>query len=181
MWCFVSAANHPPTIRRHGKTNACTLPWSITQDHRQTEPWKLVANRIGCRTERPCKASFANTASCHDADTRLVRHIKCRNIEQDQSAAFYRGIVIIQQVMSTCFSSSSLAPVQPGLFYLSTGRSKLRVAHIFVLHSHVRFGSKADICAAKRHVRFIPDSDHKSGHSKRKVLTRDRHQLERRP
>jgi hypothetical protein len=27
---------------------------------------------------------------------------------------------------------------------------------------NVRFGSKADICAAKRHVRFTPDSDRKS-------------------
>jgi hypothetical protein len=29
---------------------------------------------------------------------------------------------------------------------------------------NVRFGSKADMCAAKRHVRFTPDSDHESGH-----------------
>src|SRR5262245_10421494 len=28
---------------------------------------------------------------------------------------------------------------------------------------HVRFGSKADICGAQRHVRFTPDSDRKSG------------------
>src|SRR5262245_56497628 len=28
----------------------------------------------------------------------------------------------------------------------------------------VRFGSKADMCAAKRDVRFTPDSDRKSGH-----------------
>src|SRR5262245_37603237 len=28
----------------------------------------------------------------------------------------------------------------------------------------VRFGSKADICGAKRHVRFTPESDRKSGH-----------------
>jgi hypothetical protein len=28
----------------------------------------------------------------------------------------------------------------------------------------VRFGSKADICSAKRHVRFTPNSDHKSRH-----------------
>jgi hypothetical protein len=27
----------------------------------------------------------------------------------------------------------------------------------------VRFGSKADICSAKRHVRFAPNSDRKSG------------------
>jgi len=27
----------------------------------------------------------------------------------------------------------------------------------------VRFGSKADICAAQRHVRFSPNSDRKSG------------------
>jgi hypothetical protein len=29
----------------------------------------------------------------------------------------------------------------------------------------VRFGSKADMCAAKRDVRFTPDSDRESGHS----------------
>src|SRR5262245_28589798 len=28
---------------------------------------------------------------------------------------------------------------------------------------HVRFGSKADICSAIRHVRFTPNSDRKSG------------------
>src|SRR5262245_4780338 len=28
---------------------------------------------------------------------------------------------------------------------------------------HVRFGSLADICAAKRHVRFTPNSDRESG------------------
>ena len=30
--------------------------------------------------------------------------------------------------------------------------------------AHVRFGSKADMCAAKRHVRFTPESDLNSGH-----------------
>ena len=30
--------------------------------------------------------------------------------------------------------------------------------------AHVRFGSKADICAAKDHVRFTPNSDRESGH-----------------
>jgi hypothetical protein len=30
---------------------------------------------------------------------------------------------------------------------------------------HVRFGSKADICSAKWHVRFAPNSDRKSGHA----------------
>jgi hypothetical protein len=29
---------------------------------------------------------------------------------------------------------------------------------------NVRFGSKADICAAKSDVRFTPNSDRKSGH-----------------
>ena len=28
---------------------------------------------------------------------------------------------------------------------------------------NVRFGSEADICGAKRHVRFTPDSDRESG------------------
>jgi hypothetical protein len=31
--------------------------------------------------------------------------------------------------------------------------------------AHVRFGSKADICAAKSDVRFAPNSDRESGHS----------------
>jgi len=32
-------------------------------------------------------------------------------------------------------------------------------------HAHgVRFGSKADMYAAIRHVRFTPNTDHKSGH-----------------
>jgi hypothetical protein len=30
--------------------------------------------------------------------------------------------------------------------------------------SDVRFGSKTDMCGAKRHVRFTPESDRKSGH-----------------
>jgi hypothetical protein len=29
---------------------------------------------------------------------------------------------------------------------------------------NVRFGSQADMCGAKRHVRFAPNSDHESGH-----------------
>src|SRR5262245_14113469 len=31
--------------------------------------------------------------------------------------------------------------------------------------NNIRFGSKADICAATRHVRFTPNSDRKSGHA----------------
>jgi hypothetical protein len=31
-----------------------------------------------------------------------------------------------------------------------------------VAMDHVRFGSKADICAAKNHVRFTPNSDRES-------------------
>ena len=30
---------------------------------------------------------------------------------------------------------------------------------------HVRFGSKADMCSAKGHVRFTPKSDRESGHA----------------
>ena len=33
---------------------------------------------------------------------------------------------------------------------------------LFVGRSDVRFGSLADICSAKRHVRFAPNSDRKS-------------------
>ena len=36
--------------------------------------------------------------------------------------------------------------------------------------ANVRFGSKADICGAKRHVRFTPDSDRESGLPKRSCL-----------
>jgi len=35
---------------------------------------------------------------------------------------------------------------------------------INVPESNVRFGSKADMCVAKPHVRFTPNSDRKSGH-----------------
>ena len=34
---------------------------------------------------------------------------------------------------------------------------------LFATGCHVRFGSKADICAATSHVRFAPDSDRESG------------------
>jgi len=33
------------------------------------------------------------------------------------------------------------------------------------MQPYVRFGSKADICAAQNHVRFTPNSDRKSGPS----------------
>jgi hypothetical protein len=33
------------------------------------------------------------------------------------------------------------------------------------VQNHVRFGSKADICAATSDVRFTPDSDHESRHA----------------
>ena len=32
-----------------------------------------------------------------------------------------------------------------------------------LIRPNVRFGSKADICSAKRHVRFAPNSDRESG------------------
>src|SRR5262249_41926358 len=35
------------------------------------------------------------------------------------------------------------------------------------LHCDVRFGSKADICSAQRHVRFAPNSDRESGLSQK--------------
>ena len=38
--------------------------------------------------------------------------------------------------------------------------------------ANVRFGSKADICSAKSHVRCTPNSDRRSGHSSLKVLAR---------
>src|SRR5262245_63971248 len=36
--------------------------------------------------------------------------------------------------------------------------------HIPIMPSNVRFGSKADMCSATRHVRFTPNSDCKSRH-----------------
>ena len=39
---------------------------------------------------------------------------------------------------------------------------------MLMLHmDHVRLGSKADMCSAKGHVRFTPDSDRESGHQSR--------------
>src|SRR5215510_2245709 len=35
--------------------------------------------------------------------------------------------------------------------------------------ANVRFGSKADMCGAKRHVRFTPNSDRESGHYQREI------------
>jgi hypothetical protein len=41
----------------------------------------------------------------------------------------------------------------------------LKLAHLNELGAaHVRSGSQADMCAAKRQVRFAPNSDRKSGH-----------------
>jgi hypothetical protein len=37
----------------------------------------------------------------------------------------------------------------------------------FAYPLHVRFGSKPDICAAKEHVRFAPNSDRESGPSQK--------------
>jgi len=34
-----------------------------------------------------------------------------------------------------------------------------------VLEELMRFGSQADMCTAKRYVRYTPNSDRKSGHS----------------
>src|SRR5215467_6137572 len=42
--------------------------------------------------------------------------------------------------------------------------------------SHVRFGSKADMCAAKRHVCFTPNSDRESDFRKRSCLLYPRKQ-----
>src|SRR5215813_8601593 len=36
-------------------------------------------------------------------------------------------------------------------------------AGLLTISKNVRFGSKADICAAKSHVRFTPNSDRESG------------------
>jgi hypothetical protein len=39
----------------------------------------------------------------------------------------------------------------------------------FAPRQHVRFGSEADMCAAKSDVRFAPNSDHESKHLPRHV------------
>jgi hypothetical protein len=43
------------------------------------------------------------------------------------------------------------------------GMSAVPEADIGAAQINVRFGSKADICSAKRHIRFTPNSDRKSG------------------
>ena len=40
---------------------------------------------------------------------------------------------------------------------------------------NVRFGSKADICSAKRHVRFTPDSGHVQRTSRCPLCAKSRH------
>jgi hypothetical protein len=42
---------------------------------------------------------------------------------------------------------------------------------------HVRFGSKADMCAAEQHVRFTPNSDRESGHESRCAVHYDLSEL----
>jgi hypothetical protein len=39
------------------------------------------------------------------------------------------------------------------------------------IEPNVRFGSQADICSAKGHVRFTPDSDRESGHVPQMVMS----------
>jgi hypothetical protein len=48
------------------------------------------------------------------------------------------------------------------LFYTATVRAA-------TLARNVRFGSKADMCAAKSDVRFAPNSDRESGHAGRRA------------
>src|SRR5262245_66443085 len=52
--------------------------------------------------------------------------------------------------------------------YTPTASYRLKLAHwpgSHVTSLNVRFGSLADICSAKGHVRFAPNSDHESGHA----------------
>jgi hypothetical protein len=62
---------------------------------------------------------------------------------------------MILRVMYPCPPYPSHKKTKGGQNFGETDASKL----------NVRFGSKADIRAAKRHVRFIPDSDRVSGFS----------------
>jgi hypothetical protein len=41
-------------------------------------------------------------------------------------------------------------------------RQRVKLASIMIIRD-VRFGSKADMCAAIRHVRFTPNNDRESG------------------
>jgi hypothetical protein len=49
------------------------------------------------------------------------------------------------------------------LFRFHVSRADTFTRHLKRLPLMVRFGSKADICAAIRHVRFTPDNDRESG------------------
>jgi hypothetical protein len=46
-------------------------------------------------------------------------------------------------------------------------RKQITQINRYVELAYVRFGSKADMCNAKGHVRFTPNSDRESGHSRR--------------
>ena len=60
-------------------------------------------------------------------------------------------------------STSPLSDDSSRLKVLAQTTAGNRVISAHGISTHVRFGSKADICAAKRHVRFTPESDRESG------------------
>src|SRR5262249_16146891 len=56
-------------------------------------------------------------------------------------------------------TAALMSPPRPRTYQL-----RLRCASQQTLGANVRFGSKADICAATSDDRFTPNSDHESGH-----------------
>jgi hypothetical protein len=65
----------------------------------------------------------------------------------------------------TCGNAFNLAvfssrKVQGPLWVTSAMAALPPKAHMCNVVAHVCFGSKADICSAKRHVRFTPESRH---------------------
>src|SRR5262245_32703296 len=57
----------------------------------------------------------------------------------------------------------STVPVRRTIFMKRRTAGKFRFC-VSQVQANVRFGSKADMCAAKRHVRFTPNSDRESRH-----------------
>jgi hypothetical protein len=70
------------------------------------------------------------------------------------------------EIFSAACSFGSISGIDPPttnlpltIFYVELLRRKYRL-----VDWNVRFGPAADICGAKRRVRFTPDSDRKCGH-----------------
>jgi len=55
-------------------------------------------------------------------------------------------------------------PAQGSLTHYNKSLRGFYAVHCSEIAAHVRFGSLADMCVAKRRVRFTPNSDRESGH-----------------